>query len=56
MSNYKNLKDYISQKMRMSHIYQPLMLMELMKGKGKASGKKIAQAFLNYDETQIDYY
>jgi len=56
MSNYKNLKDYISQKMRMSHIYQPLMLMELMKGKGKASGKKIAQAFLSYDETQIDYY
>ena len=56
MGNYKNIKNYISQKMRMSHIYQPLMLMELMKGKGKASGQKIAQAFLSYDETQIDYY
>ena len=42
--------------MRMSHIYQPLMLMELMKGKGKTSGKKIAQVFLSYDGTQIDYY
>ena len=40
----------------MSHIYQPLMLMEMMKGNGKTSGKKIAQVFLSYDGTQIDYY
>ena len=42
--------------MSMSHIYQPLMLIELIKGNGKASGSNIAKSFLSYDETQIDYY
>ena len=53
---YSKLKNYISKKMIMSHIYQPLMLIELIKGNGKASGKNIAKSFLSYDETQIDYY
>ena len=53
---YLKLKNYISGKMNMSHIYQPLMLIELIKGNGKSSGRKIAQSFLSYDETQIDYY
>ena len=42
--------------MRMSHIYQPLMIIELIKGNGKSNGQKIAKAFLKYDQTQIDYY
>ena len=42
--------------MSMSHIYQPLMLIELIKGNGKATGNNIAKSFLSYDETQIDYY
>jgi len=32
------------------------MLIELIKGNGKASGSNIAKSFLSYDETQIDYY
>lgn len=40
----------------MSHIYQPVMLIELLKQNGKASVKDIAQAILNYDPTQVDYY
>ena len=40
----------------MSHIYQPLMLIELIKGNGKTNGRDIARSFLNYDETQIEYY
>ena len=55
MSNFISLKKYISQ-MRMSHIYKPIMLIELIRGNGKASGRKIAKSYLNYDETQIDYY
>ena len=27
---YERLRDYIARRMRMSHIYQPLMLMELL--------------------------
>ena len=52
---YLKLKNYVS-KMRMSHIYQPLLLIELIKGNGKTTGKDIAKSFLSYDETQIDYY
>ena len=51
-----SLKNFISKKMRMSHIYQPLMLIELIKGNGKSTGRKIAKSFLDYDETQIEYY
>ena len=40
----------------MSHIYQPVMLMELLKNKGKASTDSIAKQFLRYDEAQIEYY
>ncbi|MDB2591991.1 hypothetical protein N9X80_04685 [Candidatus Pelagibacter bacterium] len=32
------------------------MLIELIKGNGKATGTNIAKSFLSYDETQIDYY
>ena len=42
--------------MSMAHIYQPLMLTELIKGNGKASARNISKSFLSYDETQIDYY
>ena len=40
----------------MSHIYQPAMLITLLKNKGKASVKEIAQSILNQDPTQIEYY
>ncbi len=53
---YNSLKAFISKKMRMSHIYQPLMLIELIKGNGKSTGVKIARSFLDYDDTQIEYY
>jgi ATP adenylyltransferase len=42
--------------MRMSHIYQPVMLAELLKGGGSASIKHIAKALLSRDEAQIAYY
>ena len=42
--------------MSMAHIYQPLMLIELIKGNGKVSARNISKSFLSYDETQIDYY
>ena len=40
----------------MSHIYQPVMVMELLKNKGKANIDSIAKQFLRYDEAQIEYY
>jgi diadenosine tetraphosphate (Ap4A) HIT family hydrolase/5-methylcytosine-specific restriction endonuclease McrA len=32
------------------------MLIELIKSSGKTTGRKIAKSFLDYDETQIEYY
>jgi len=53
---YQELKTFITEDMRMSHIYQPVMLIELLKHNGQASVGQIAQAILNRDPTQIEYY
>src|SRR5215469_11627228 len=55
-SSFRRLRDFIQKQMRMSHIYQPVMIQELLKGGGKASFRKIAGAFLGRDESQIQYY
>ena len=52
----KELAEFISKKMSMSHIYQPVMLIEILKRKGKASTKQIAESILKRDPTQIEYY
>jgi hypothetical protein len=42
--------------MRMSHVYQPVMLEALLRGGGFATVRDIAAAILAHDESQIDYY
>jgi len=56
MSAFEKLKKFIIKDMSMSHIYQPVMLIALLKNKGRATVKEIAQAILNQDPTQIEYY
>lgn len=53
---YQELKKFITKDMRMAHVYQPVMLIELLKSHGRASVNQIAQAILNKDPTQIEYY
>ena len=53
---YPSLRNFIEQKMRMSHVYQPVMLEELLRGNGFATVRDIAAAILAHDESQIDYY
>ena len=53
---YEDLQHFIASEMRMSQIYQPLMLIELLKNNGSASVNQIAQAILNKDPTQIEYF
>ena len=53
---YQELKKFITEDMRMSHIYQPVMLIELLRNNGQSSVEQIAQAILNRDPTQIEYY
>ncbi len=54
--NYEELLEFIEKKMRMSHIYQPVLLMALLKNKGKCHERDIAEALLSYDKSQIEYY
>jgi ATP adenylyltransferase len=54
--NFDQLKQFITNDMQMQQIYQPVMLIELLKRNGTATVDQIAQAILNRDPTQIEYY
>jgi ATP adenylyltransferase len=53
---FDQLHEFVTRRMRMSHIYQPVMLMTLLEGGGAASITEIAKAILGRDESQIEYY
>ena len=54
--NFDALSNFILNEMRMSHIYQPLMLIELLERRGSASVTEIARALLGHDVSQVEYY
>jgi diadenosine tetraphosphate (Ap4A) HIT family hydrolase len=54
--DFVDLKEFIENSMRMSHIYQPVMLMTLLGRGGKATVREIAANILAHDESQIEYY
>jgi ATP adenylyltransferase len=53
---YKELAEFIDHAMRMSHIYQPVMIMELLSNGGISKDSEIAKALLWRDLSQIEYY
>jgi ATP adenylyltransferase len=53
---FDELAEFIQHKMRMSHVYQPVMLTCLLTNKGHASVTDIARSILQHDESQIEYY
>ncbi len=53
---YTDLSDFIRNRMQMQHIYQPVMLMEMLTRGGSASVPDIAAALLSYDTSQAEYY
>ena len=54
--NYEQLADFVQNRMRMSHVYQPVMLMTLLRADGKSSTTEIARSILAHDESQVEYY
>lgn len=56
MTTFEKLKKFIKQDMRTSHIYQPVMLIELLQNNGNRTVTEIAKAFVNKDPTQVEYY
>jgi ATP adenylyltransferase len=53
---YQQLEVYIREQMRMSHVYQPVMLRVLLENGGTASTEDVAKALLSYDRSQVEYY
>jgi diadenosine tetraphosphate (Ap4A) HIT family hydrolase len=53
---FLDLKDFLTQKMRMSHIYQPLLIKTLLESGGLATIRQLAVQFASQDESQIIYY
>jgi len=53
---FKELYDFIDNKMRMSHIYQPLMIKTLVESDGVSANRSLAIEFLMRDDSQIEYY
>jgi ATP adenylyltransferase len=53
---FDELKNFILKDMQMQHVYQPVMLIELLMNNGKASETQIAKAILDVDPIQQRYY
>ena len=54
--HFSDLKDFLLRRMRMSHIYQPVMLMTLLKEGGVASIETLSKTLLIEDKSQQEYY
>jgi diadenosine tetraphosphate (Ap4A) HIT family hydrolase len=53
---FDKLRHFIGAGMRMSHVYQPVMLRELLRNGGCATRRQIASALLAEDQSQLEYY
>ena len=53
---FQQLEVFIREQMRMSHVYQPVMLRVLLENGGTASTEDVAKALLSYDRSQVEYY
>ena len=53
---YERLADFVQNRMKMSHVYQPVMIMALLRGGGRRSTTEIAKSILAHDESQVEYY
>lgn len=53
---YQDLVDFLENRMRMSQIYQPLLIRALVDAGGAATLRQLAQAFLVQDESQLLFY
>ncbi|MXY21809.1 MAG: HIT domain-containing protein [Dehalococcoidia bacterium] len=53
---FNQLSNFLCGEMKMSHIYQPVMLIQLLSNAGQATVSAIAKAILVNDPTQVEYY
>jgi ATP adenylyltransferase len=56
MNKFQVLEEYLNKRMRMSHVYQPVMIMRLLENNGKAKANEIAVDLVQNDLSQLEYY
>lgn len=54
--NFEDIKDFLLNRMRMSHVYQPVMIRKLLLEGGEASIRDLAVEILVRDDSQVEYY
>jgi hypothetical protein len=53
---YEQLADFVHHRVRMSHVYQPVMLVALLQQGGRCSTTEITRSILAHGQSQIEYY
>jgi diadenosine tetraphosphate (Ap4A) HIT family hydrolase len=53
---YDELLDFLKNRMRLSHVYQPLLVLCLVRAGGRATLRQLAVSFLVGDDSIVDYY
>lgn len=54
--NFEELRDFVENKMQMSHVYQPLLIRLLVDAGGQATVRQLAKELSAVDEAQILFY
>ena len=54
--SFEELREFLVSKMRLSHVYQPLLIKSLIEAGGATTIRQMAITFLTQDESQIIYY
>ena len=52
----EDLLSFLEEQMRMSHVYQPLLIRSLLDAGGQATARQVATDFAKEDEAQVRYY
>lgn len=53
---FEELRYFLKHQMKMTFIYQPVVIRALLENQGQASVREIARSVLSFDEAQVDYY
>jgi ATP adenylyltransferase len=52
--NYEQLLDFVQNRMKVSHVYQPVYHLALLRGSGRSSIKETNRSILLHDESKVE--
>ena len=54
--DYEGMAEFLRHTMKMTAVYQPILVRTLIESGGEATDRDVARAFLGEDKRQLDYY